>query len=519
MASTSTGSWPRQIPFIIASEACERFSFYGMRNILTPFLMTALLLSVPEELRQGEAKNVFHSFVIGVYFFPLLGGWIADRFFGKYHTILWLSIVYVIGHACLAIFETSKTGFYSGLFLIALGSGGIKPLVSSFMGDQFDQNNKSLAQKAFDMFYFTINFGSFFASLSMPLILKFWGPSVAFGIPGVLMFIATVFFWYARKRYVHIEPDAHDPHGFLPVIKSAILTPQPGQTNKGLWLSIIGILLALFALSQFAVLGLVTSLCLALVLLMGFVGVGASMQLQRARQHHPAESVDGVKAVFRILILFALVTPFWSLFDQKASTWILQANNMAKPEWFEPAMMQALNPLLVMLFIPFNNFVLYPLLHRAGLQLNALRKMGAGIAFSGVSWIVIGTIQLAMDGGNVMSITWQVLPYALLTFGEVLVSATGLEFAYSQAPKSMKGSIMSFWTLSVTVGNLWVLLANASVKSDAVTAKIAETGISVTAFQMFFFAGFALLAALIFALYARSYTMQDHYRSAELQQV
>jgi POT family proton-dependent oligopeptide transporter len=78
--------------------------------------------------------------------------------------------------------------------LIALGSGGIKPLVSSFMGDQFDQTNKSLAQKAFDMFYFTINFGSFFASLSMPLLLKNFGAAVAFGIPGVLMFIATVFF-------------------------------------------------------------------------------------------------------------------------------------------------------------------------------------------------------------------------------------------------------------------------------------------------------------------------------------
>ena len=515
MATTSTGRWPRQIPFIIASEACERFSFYGMRNILTPFLMTALLLSVPEELRQGEAKDVFHSFVIGVYFFPLLGGWISDRFFGKYHTILWLSIVYVIGHAFLAVFETSKTGFYSGLFLIALGSGGIKPLVSSFMGDQFDQSNKSLAQKAFDMFYFTINFGSFFASLSMPLILKFCGPSVAFGIPGVLMAIATLFFWYGRKRYVHIEPQARDPHGFLPVIKSAILTPEAGKANKGLILSIVGVLLALFALSQTAELGLVTALCLALVLIMGFVGTGASMQLQRALASHPADAVDGVKSVFRILILFALVTPFWSLFDQKASTWILQANDMAKPDWFEPAMMQALNPMLVMLLIPFNNFVLYPALRKAGMQVTALRRMGAGIAFSGLAWIVIGTIQLMMDGGSVMSITWQVLPYALLTFGEVLVSATGLEFAYSQAPKSMKGSIMSFWTLSVTIGNLWVLLANASVKHESVTAKIAETGISVTAFQMFFFAGFALVAALVFALYARSYTMQDHYRASE----
>ncbi|MDG5901937.1 POT family MFS transporter [Shewanella xiamenensis] len=504
--------WPRQIPYIIASEACERFSFYGMRNILTPFLMTALLLSIPEDLRGAVAKDVFHSFVIGVYFFPLLGGWIADRFFGKYNTILWLSLLYCVGHAFLAIFEHSVQGFYAGLFLIALGSGGIKPLVSSFMGDQFDQTNKSLAQKAFDMFYFTINFGSFFASLSMPLLLKNFGAAVAFGIPGVLMFIATVFFWLGRKRYVHMPPEPKDPHGFLPVIRSALLTKVEGKGNIGLVLALIGLISASYALINIPTLGIVAGLCSAMVLLMGFVGAGASLQLERARSCHPDIAVDGVRSVLRILVLFALVTPFWSLFDQKASTWILQANDMVKPSWFEPAMMQALNPLLVMLLIPFNNFVLYPAIERMGIKLTALRKMGAGIAITGLSWIVVGTIQLMMDGGSALSIFWQILPYALLTFGEVLVSATGLEFAYSQAPKAMKGTIMSFWTLSVTVGNLWVLLANVSVKSPAVTEQIMQTGMSVTAFQMFFFAGFAILAALVFALYARSYQMQDHYR-------
>src|SRR5688572_6533982 len=130
---------PRQIPYIIASEGCERFSFYGMRNILTPFLVTTLLLFMPDQVaRKLAAKDVLHSFVIGVYFFPLLGGWLADRFFGKFNTILWFSLIYCAGHACLAIFEDSLYGFYTGLFLIALGAGGIKPLVASFVGDQFD---------------------------------------------------------------------------------------------------------------------------------------------------------------------------------------------------------------------------------------------------------------------------------------------------------------------------------------------------------------------------------------------
>lgn len=513
--TTTAARWPRQLPYIIASEACERFSFYGMRNILTPFLMTALLLSVPEQFRAGEAKDIFHSFVIGVYFFPLLGGYLADKYLGKYRTILYLSILYCIGHAFLAIFETSKEGFYTGLFLIALGSGGIKPLVSAFMGDQFDQSNKQLARKAFDWFYFTINFGSFFASLLMPLVLKHYGAAWAFGLPGVLMGLATLLFWLGRSRYVHVAPEPDNPHSFLQVVKTALLSKQAGATDKGLILACVGIALALFSLSQTANLGFVAAFCLALVCIMGFGGAGAALQLDRARAAHPAEAVDGVRVVLRVLVLFALVTPFWSLFDQKASTWVLQANLMSRPEWFEPAMMQALNPLLVMILIPFNNFVLYPLLERSGLKVTALRRMGAGIAFSGIAWIVAGSIQVWLDNGHIVSILWQMLPYALLTFGEVMVSATGLEFAYSQAPAAMKGIITSFWQLSVTIGNLWVLLANNSIRSESVLSHVDSTGLSQTAFLMYFFAAFALLAATVFALYARRYQLVDNYRAAQ----
>src|SRR6185295_5988241 len=134
---------PAQIPFIIGNEACERFSFYGMRNILVKFLVATMLVQyVPDKLaRELAAKDVFHTFVMGVYFFPLLGGWLADRFFGKYNTILWFSLIYCAGQGCLALFSDQRDGFYAGLFLIALGSGGIKPLVASFVGDQFDQRN------------------------------------------------------------------------------------------------------------------------------------------------------------------------------------------------------------------------------------------------------------------------------------------------------------------------------------------------------------------------------------------
>ncbi|UHQ25096.1 oligopeptide:H+ symporter [Lysobacter sp. 5GHs7-4] len=532
----SQGRMPRQIAYIIGNEAAERFSFYGMRNILTSFLVGTLLLASTSDLAEREhlAKEVFHSFMIGTYFFPLLGGWLADRYFGKYNTVIWFSLIYCAGHACLALFEHNATGFYTGLFLIAFGAGGIKPLVVSFVGDQFDQSNKSKAKLVFDAFYWTINFGSLFASLLMPIFLREYGPSVAFGIPGALMFLATLIFWLGRNRYVRVPPsrDNPDPDSFFNVARTALTTSAPGQGNPGLIVAGLGVVLALCALALTFVpaMGFVKSACMALGLLIGFGGYGISLQLDRARGRHSAAAVDGVRAVLRIVIVFALVTPFWSLFDQKASTWVLQGQKMVVPTdlWWWPtwlisgeggaraaaSQMQAINPLLVMLLIPFNNLLLYPALRRVGLNPTPLRRMGFGIAISGLSWIVAAVLQLYLDAGHPMSLSWQILPYILLTLGEVLVSATALEFAYSQAPQSMKGVIMALWYLTSTFGNLWVMLTNAAVRNASVTAHIASTGLSENAFLMFFFAGFAFVAAAAFGLYARRYPMQDHYRAA-----
>ncbi len=568
---------PSQIPYIIGNEGCERFSFYGMRNILTPFLTTILLVQAfPDKtLREDAAKEVFHTFVMGVYFFPLLGGWLADRFFGKYNTILWFSLIYCAGNACLATAGDSINQFYFGLFLISLGSGGIKPLVASFMGDQFDSRTKHLAKLVFDAFYWIINFGSFFASLLMPIFLAQLGPTWAFGIPGALMFVATLVFWLGRHKYVMMPVAPQNPNSFMRVVRTALFSQPPGAGRPGFYVAITGLLLAAAALLlatlsavlpwlsrevpslSFAPpvdwpLHLVPTVCLALVILVSFGGIGTAMQLDRARGTHSDEAVDGVRAVLGILIVFALVTPFHSLFDQKATTWVLQGNHMDSPAWdfdlgswgiwelkFQPAQMQALNPALVMVLIPFNNLVLYPWLRRRGWEPTSLRKMTVGIAFAGFAWIAAGVIQLVMDDGarfsiladaatfanpakdlvvdtsDRISIMWQILPYILLTLGEVLVSATGLEFAYSQAPLAMKGVIMSFWNLTTTVGNLWVLLVNASVRNEGVTSQIESTGLSESAFLMFFFAAFAFAAAFAFKLYTLRYQMLDNYRLAK----
>jgi len=397
---------------------------------------------------------VFHTFVIGVFFFPLLGGWLSDRFFGKYHTIMWFSLIYAAGQGCLALFVDNKTGFYIGLGLIALGSGGIKPLVASFVGDQFDSSNKSRAKVVFDAFYWSINFGSFFASISMPIFLRDLGPRVAFGVPGSLMVLATFVFWLGRRRYVMIPPAPPDPDSFLRVARTALF--RAGPASLGLVIAVAGVVAAVAGIALLG-LELVPRLCIALVAVIAFGGLGTAIQLERARGTHADAAIDGVRGVLRVLVMFAFVTPFWSLFDQKATTWVFQADHMAKPPWFSSTQMQALNPALVMLLIPINNLFVFPRLRRRGWEPTPLRRMTAGIAISGIAWVIVAIMQVQLDRGYDLPITWQVLPYVFLTTGEVLVSATGLEFAYSQAPAAMKGVIMSFWLLTVTVGNLWVL--------------------------------------------------------------
>jgi proton-dependent oligopeptide transporter, POT family len=296
---------PKQIRYIIGNEGCERFSFYGMRNILTVFLVSSLLLYLPEAERARGAKDVFHTFVIGVYFFPLLGGWLADRFFGKYNTILWLSLVYCVGQACLAMFVTNRMGFYIGLGLIALGSGGIKPCVAAFVGDQFDQTNKHRAKVVFEAFYWIINFGSFFASLLMPIFLRHLGPAFAFGIPGVLMFVSTAILWLGRKQYIMVPPAPPNPPSFLRVSLSAIRSGLRGRLPAA-----VAVATAIGSFLLTPKFGFVIAACLALVALIAFGGLGVWLRLDSVRDKHPAEAIGGVLSVLRVLVLFALVTPF-----------------------------------------------------------------------------------------------------------------------------------------------------------------------------------------------------------------
>jgi POT family proton-dependent oligopeptide transporter len=206
-APVARSDMPAGIPYIIGNEAAERFSFYGMRAILVVFMTQYLVDSsgALHAMSEDEAKGWYHLFVSAVYFTPLLGALLSDGLLGKYRTIILLSLFYCAGHAALALDDT-RWGLVVGLGLIALGAGGIKPCVSSHLGDQFGRTNQGLLSRAFAGFYFAINLGAFFSSLATPWLLVRYGAAVAFAVPGILMLIATLTFWAGRHRFVHIPP-------------------------------------------------------------------------------------------------------------------------------------------------------------------------------------------------------------------------------------------------------------------------------------------------------------------------
>ena len=232
---SDTTGLPKGIPYIIGNEVAERFSFYGMKTILTIFMFQYLWLmdsSPVEQMSELTASKHYHSFSSWVYVTPFLGALLADAFFGKYRVILWLSIVYCIGHACLAfmgVFGDAAIWFAVGLGIICLGAGGIKPCVSAHVGDQFGPNNQNLLTQTFNWFYFSINFGAFTSTLLTPLLLLKYGPHWAFGVPGVLMALATFTFWLGRNKFIHVpaKSDSFFSEVFSPVGLRTLLRLVP----------------------------------------------------------------------------------------------------------------------------------------------------------------------------------------------------------------------------------------------------------------------------------------------------
>ena len=528
-AQKTTDRWPPQIKNIVGNEACERFSYYGMRSILAGYITGAVLKGGLGK-DADSSTNIIHAFVSANYFMPLLGAWLSDKLIGRYNTILWVSLFYCAGHGVLACsdFAGGVHGklicLYVGLALIAFGSGGIKPCVSAFMGDQFRPDQSHLMQKAYGAFYWSINFGSFFSFLVIPWIKNHYGYSLAFAVPGILMGIATFVFWLGTPKYVRVPPSRKTKSaGFIAVFFNA----YANCTGSGLGpllniLTTLGaplfIMVTLGIVASFdmspamKVIGWAAVICTALwyAAVLGFSLLGkldpGDDFWKGARKRYNEKEISAARSVGPILFIFALIPVFWTLFDQTNSTWVLQGEKMVPTSIFGldigAEQMQSMNALLVMIIVPLFTLVLYPLM---GKLASPLRRMSYGMFLAAASYLIVAALQKQIESGVKLNVMWQTVPYIVLTAAEVLVSTTGLEFAFREGAPELKSTIMSFWLLTVTIGDLFVV----GVTKLFSEASAGNEGASVSTNRFLLYAGMTFVVAILFSVIAGNYKYQD----------
>ncbi|XP_061774167.1 LOW QUALITY PROTEIN: solute carrier family 15 member 2 [Nerophis ophidion] len=350
-------NYPASICFIVVNEFCERFSFYGMKAVLTLYFLTYL------HWDQNLSTAVYHAFSSLCYFTPVLGALIADSWLGKYRTIIYLSLVYVLGHVVKSLGSVPLLGTttvhiglsMAGLVLIAFGTGGIKPCVAAFGGDQFPEEQASQRIKFFSIFYMSINAGSLLSTIITPLLrgdVKCFGQdcyALAFGVPAALMMAALVVFMSGSRLYKKNPPEGNILLEVCKCVSYAIKNRwkrSKYESSRRHW-------------------------------------------LDWAQDKYSKRLIMEIKMVLKVLVLFIPLPMFWALFDQQGSRWTLQSTRMNLgfgAYAIKPDQMQMLNPLLILLLVPLFELLLYPLLGLCRITITPLRKMATGMVFAALAF-------------------------------------------------------------------------------------------------------------------------------------
>uniref|UniRef100_A0A8C2CT27 Solute carrier family 15 member 1 n=1 Tax=Cyprinus carpio TaxID=7962 RepID=A0A8C2CT27_CYPCA len=366
--------YPVSIFFIVVNEFCERFSYYGMKAVLV--LYFKYFIGWDNDL----STTIYHTFVALCYLTPILGAIIADSWLGKFKTIVYLSIVYTIGQVIMAISaihditDTNRDGtpdnmtFHTamsmlGLILIALGTGGIKPCVAAFGGDQFEEHQEKQRSTFFSIFYLSINAGSLLSTLITPILRaqecgiysKQSCFPLAFGVPAALMVVALIVFIAGHNMYIMESPKGN-----------------------------------------------------ILLQVMKCIGFAIRNRFNHRSKQHPkrehwmdwAEEKYDVKMVLKVLFLYIPLPMFWALFDQQGSRWTLQATTMDGNFGafiIQPDQMQIVNPILIVIMVPILDSAVYPLIKKCGLNFTPLRRMTVGMLLAALAFVAAALLQIQID--------------------------------------------------------------------------------------------------------------------------
>uniref|UniRef100_A0A8C3CPK3 Solute carrier family 15 member 1 n=1 Tax=Cairina moschata TaxID=8855 RepID=A0A8C3CPK3_CAIMO len=372
--------YPLSIFFIVINEFCERFSYYGMRAVLVLYFKYFLRWD------DNFSTAIYHTFVALCYLTPILGALIADSWLGKFKTIVSLSIVYTIGQAVMAVSSINDLTDHNrdgtpdsiathialsmtGLILIALGTGGIKPCVSAFGGDQFEEHQEKQRSRFFSLFYLAINAGSLISTVITPILRaqqcgihsKQQCYPLAFGVPAALMAVSLIVFVIGSRMYKKVQPQGNimvqvcKCIGFA--IKNRFRHRSKEYPKREHW-------------------------------------------LDWASEKYSKRLITQTKMVLKVLFLYIPLPMFWALFDQQGSRWTLQATTMDGnfgAIQIQPDQMQTVNPILIVIMVPVVDTVIYPLIKKCKINFTPLRKITVGMFLAGLAFIAAALVQLQID--------------------------------------------------------------------------------------------------------------------------
>ncbi len=425
---------PRGLATLFFTEMWERFSFYGLRALLILF-MTASAAQGGLGFDDAKAGIIYGLYASSVYLLSLPGGWVADRLLGARRSVLWGGILIAAGQFCLV--PTGLASFYTGLLLIVLGTGLLKPNVSTIVGLIYPPRDNR-RDAGFSIFYMGINLGAFIS----PLICGWVGQKInwhfGFGIAGIGMVVGVVQYALGAR---HLG-------------EAGVRPAQPGGRRRAL---LIAILLTAAVAAVIVAVVRVWRVDLTAQIIgdaFGFgllaIAVGIFTWMIFGPRWSPLER----KRALAILVLFIAACVFWSAFEQAGSSLNLFAdrgtNNVVLGFHFPASWYQALNALFIIVFAPIFAWLWIALGKH---EPSSPTKFAIGLLFVGLGFTVLVPAALIAGRHGRVSPWWLVVTYLCHTFGELSLSPVGLSAMTKLAPERVASLMMGVWFLSISVGD------------------------------------------------------------------
>ena len=455
-SDTSLFGHPRGLATLFSTEFFERFSYYGMRALLVLY-MTAAISAGGLGFDARKAGAISGLYTSGVYLLALPGGWIADRIIGQRRAVFIGGVIIALGHFCL-VFSRIET-FFLGLCLIVVGTGLLKPNISTMVGELYPDGG-ARRDAGFSIFYMGINLGAFVAPLVTGWLRQDFGWHYGFAAAGLGMVGGLIQYTLGGKHLgtAGLHPDV-----------GTVADGRSRQTRLllygiGVVVVLTAILVALrssgrlditFAGAAEAVGYIIIALAVLYFIYM-FVAGGLN----------PVEK----KRVSAIVVLFVFSALFWAGFEQASSTLNLFADRNTNRAifawlptdwlprlrgWVMPAeWLQSVNALGIIIFAPVFAWVWISLARRSK-EPSSPTKFTLGLVFLGLGFAVMILAAQRNAAGVQVSPMWLVLTYFLHTVGELCLSPVGLSTVTKLAPHRMVGQMMGVWFLSISLGNLY----------------------------------------------------------------